>query len=976
MKLQNWYEQKTKYLFIFLSCTLVFAFLAKDATIGEGKRNKHIVYSIRFEYFGVDANTMERMITIPLEESLSVLSGIQEMRSVSSHSQSVTTVYFHPGMEKKYIYLSLRDAVDSLYETLPKAVQKPRILSSESQDNTVLRISVFAHSLSGIRQFLEKEIKPLFEGVEGVSEVVVSGGAVQEILVEFDPGKTAVEKINPNYFANIIQEANAINSGACLHDGGKQLDLVFDTKVKKIDDIRILPVSVGDTVGRLWEFANITVTDREQDEIVRVNGKECVTVEVRSSFDGNAADISMQCREILALSQIVEDDYMILYDKGERQRILLHDMFIALLQSVAVIVLVVPFFFAHRAVTLLVGLLLPVTMLWTTAQLHVLDLRLDENTLSGMGVAMGLVADSSFVIAEMWAAHKGKGVNQIPFQKIFPSIVASCATTILCLVPLCFMDAIVPGMHAAAMTIILMLLNATFITCVFLPCFLPATLTGKNIVPEKLWIKTRAVYLGATRTCSIFCMKHKNKTIMCFVFFTFLPFILLLLLGKDISARQDGRLICGRVEFESGTTMEKVDGDCEVFLGKIERLEGVDSVLSHASKGSMYFEVLLDEEKSNAKKLAADIKNLQHEIPEGFVYVLQDNEAKGSKTHVLEIAVTGDDESKCREYAKKAAEIAGRNKAVRQCVLNFKEGEPCITITPKLNELSRLGLSTWDMAFALRQVMFGPVVDKWLQEGTESDIRLVGKDKSLIKVHDIENLFVPNNKSESLRVGSVCTVTTGKDNSRLYRLDNRSAAFFTLHLESSSTEKALSTARKIIQETPMEKGYGFRFSKEIEGLKGQYAALLMSIIGCIAGIFLLLTFMMEDLSLAAITTATIPASMFLPLAVKSIQCTPLESQDVMALIIVCGLAVNNAIHIVQSEKADILRKIQDKIQSALLATISTVLGCVPLLAVANDFANDLARTLLLGTLASFVVGVFFYPVLLGNCLEKNRRKSK
>ena len=89
-------------------------------------------------------------------------------------------IYFDKKINTRNTYLEIRDYVDTLYNTLPSSVQKPRIFSSDVNDNSVITIAINGETdLEILRAYIDEHIKPKIESVDGVSEVIVAGGNVK-----------------------------------------------------------------------------------------------------------------------------------------------------------------------------------------------------------------------------------------------------------------------------------------------------------------------------------------------------------------------------------------------------------------------------------------------------------------------------------------------------------------------------------------------------------------------------------------------------------------------------------------------------------------------------------------------------------------------------------------------------------------------------------------------------------------------------
>ena len=210
---RTWYSKKTFILFVFLSISLIFLFSGRNIELGNSSNSKYAVYSIRIEYFGMDAANIERIITIPLEEKISCMSNLMELRSTVEYGKSTTTAYFSKKINSRNTYLEIRNYVDTLYDDLPTAVQKPKIYSSDITEKSVISIALNGTGdLNTLRSYVNDSLKPKIESIHGVSEVIVAGGTINEILIEFDKEKIVNSMINPTGFGSIIQDANVVRS--------------------------------------------------------------------------------------------------------------------------------------------------------------------------------------------------------------------------------------------------------------------------------------------------------------------------------------------------------------------------------------------------------------------------------------------------------------------------------------------------------------------------------------------------------------------------------------------------------------------------------------------------------------------------------------------------------------------------------------------------------------------------------------------
>lgn len=958
---KSWYSRRTYVLFIFLILSLIFLFAARNIEFGNTKNSKYAVFSIRFEYFGMDAENIERLITIPLEESISGMSNLLELRSSVEYGKSVTTAYFDRKIDNKNVYLELRDCVDTLYSILPTAVQKPRIYTSDSAQKSVISFSIKSDAkLNVLREYTDTVLKNKFENIDGVAEVLVTGGTVDEILVEFDKEKIARSQIDPLSFASLIQDANVVSGGATIKGKNINQTVQFDTKLKDINDVKKIPVKIGEEYTSLEYLSNIYMHERDNEEVVRINGESVVCVQIISSYMGNDIKISKQVKKILEESELKKEDYQILQDNGQHTYELIKNVLIALLESFICVILLVPLFFGSYRITFLLIIIIPVNILWTLAQLNIMGFVIDQNVLSGITIAIGLIADSTLVVAEISEKNRIFPDFEEKVLQVIPSIVSSSLTTILALVPLIFMESIVSGIKTIAIAVILMVLNSTIIAIIFIPSFIFTEKENTNKVSKKI------TKLLTKNTFRILIQTQKYKKLCKIVFFIILvsPFALFWTLGKNISLEEYQNIIFANIEYPAEKDMKSIDAEVNRIVPTIQNLEGVNYVYSESRKGTCEVEVGFSEKLISRYELAEKITELGKYLSEGYLYVPEAGQKNDKNNHQIEICIIGDDSEMCKDYIRQAVQQSVKNPFVLQAVMNFKDPEDEVIVRPDIEAISKACVSVNSIGSQLRLFLFGPVVDKWLQKDREIDVRIVGENAQTNNYSDLESMHITFSNGHN-ELKNLSTISMQKGRGKIYRINNRRCAFGTLSVNASSSDDAIKITKNILRQIPFEKGYGYQLSRELENMNREYASLVAVFLLCVAGILIFLTALTEDFRKSVIIVSIIPVSIALPLLVKFLFGISFELGDVVGMILISGISVNNSIYIMESKKQNPMFRVQDKIKSILITSLTTILGALPLVIMkTGSFAGTLSIFMMLGVLNSLIVSVGLFPSLL------------
>ena len=157
------------------------------------------VYKVITEYPDVPAEEVEKMVTIPLENILSTLGGVQNMESLSRPGISSITIVFDWGSSNFEVGTAIRQRIDTIYPSLPDGIRRPVVLKQRLNDLPALTLAVLpaAGTSSGsLRHLILGGLKPEILAVEGVADCAVKGLKEEEIQIEVDGEKLKASELS------------------------------------------------------------------------------------------------------------------------------------------------------------------------------------------------------------------------------------------------------------------------------------------------------------------------------------------------------------------------------------------------------------------------------------------------------------------------------------------------------------------------------------------------------------------------------------------------------------------------------------------------------------------------------------------------------------------------------------------------------------------------------------------------------------
>jgi HAE1 family hydrophobic/amphiphilic exporter-1 len=909
-------------LFLLIILTLVLLFYGRGIELGYLPPSAHKTVSVTVEYRGAFEDQIERLVTWPLEEEVSRIPGIKELFSVSEQEKARLYIRFFPETDLDQAYLAVREAVDRLYAALPEGVQRPILGKSDWNSRPV-----FIAALGAGQRFNEDYIKSQFENVEGAGEVEIGGGSKQEIQIALHADRAAQAAVTINELVTRLRGNNSIGD---FGPPGERSHLV-DARLANPQALKDLRVSRAITLG---ELAEIRFTEAPKDSLGRVNGEARIVVYIHKAGDANTITLCRRLSRLIAGLGNAE----ILYNHGAKMERSLSEIGLAILAGIFFVVLFTLIFLKRVHFALLISLNLPFSILVSIACLKATGHELNLMTLAGIAVGVGMVIDSGVIYLEEFIAVGGQAAEAT--RRTAPAIVFSTATTLCVFLPLLFAErAFLDLFGGLAVAVGGSILASTVFVFAFLPPLLSvayrqrggrsAGSVASSPLPGKDWLTRIYMFIGRFRFVAMLTVA---------VLAALAVHSLLTLKRESFTVPAESSLSFW-IEFPSGRPLDTVVQAAYRMESTLAALPGVSTFLSKYEKERASFDLALGP-KAERRLLVQQIKTRAGDIPGGFLYFPDE---KVDENDEFEVVVTGPGCRRLRIICSTlAAEVRSRVSRA-EIIYHFKEVPPGRLISIDVRQAAALGISPLDLYATLFWSLSGPVAAKWNpparagDTGNYADIRLFSSRLQEGSMEEIMDLPVPLSPGSTIHVKNAASVKEEQGTGRIYHRNKQRSLSFSVRVPRERKPEALQAAKRLIDRFAFPEGYRAEAGiEEVETARLTFSA-LFSLALSTALVFLILIFQFERLSIPAFIFLQIPLSFILPLLLIELIGLPLSLPVIIGLILTAGISVNNSILVFaqlrqgQPTGKAVLEALRRKIRAMLIASLTTVMGVIPLL---------------------------------------------
>jgi len=415
--------------------------------------------TIRTELPGAAPLELETLVTRPVEEAVSIIRNVRQVRSVSRAGQSDVTLEFLWGTDMDLAGIDVREKLDALQ--LPLEAERPLLLRFDPSSEPVMRLAFLdkearaddggVERLKALRRFADDRLKPDLEAVEGSAAVKVSGGYEDEVQVFVDQQKLAQLGLSIEAVTRRIRAENVNLSGGRLEQGTQRFLVRTLNEFTSIEQMAgaIIATRDGQPVY-LRDVAAVTPGYKDREAITRVDGREAIELAVYKEGDANTVQLAEGVRKRLeTLGESLPEGTEIrpVYDQSKFISAAIGEVKSAALIGGLLAILVLYAFLRDARATLITGIAIPVSVLGTFVLMYAFDLTLNIMSLGGIALAVGMLVDNAVVVLESIVRRQERGLDRreaarLGTAEVATAVTASTLTSVAVFFPMVFITGI------------------------------------------------------------------------------------------------------------------------------------------------------------------------------------------------------------------------------------------------------------------------------------------------------------------------------------------------------------------------------------------------------------------------------------------------------------------------------------------------------------------------------------------------------
>jgi HAE1 family hydrophobic/amphiphilic exporter-1 len=431
---------------------------------------------------GASPETMATSVALQLEKQFQQIPGVAVISSTNTLGATSVTLEFDEGRNIDAAAVDVQAALLRAQRTLPiEMTSTPSYRKVNPADAPVLFISLTSPSLNpaDLNDYAEHLILPTLSTLDGVAQVNINGAKRFAVRVRVLPEALAARNISLDELSKALASANA-NSPVGTLEGAKQtLTLQANKQLRNAAEFAELIVSSrGGNPVRLRDVADVEDSYESVRTAASFNGERSIFLAIQRQPDANTVKVVDAVKAAMPgfraqLPQSVT--ISLVNDRSISIRDALHDVTLTMLGTIALVVLVIFLFLRRFVATVIPTLSLPVSLIGAIAMLFGLGYSMDNISLLGLTLAVGLVVDDAIVMLENIIRHVEEGVD--PFvaalrgsREVGFTIISISTSLIAVFIPIFFMPGVIGLLfHEFAVIVSLAIVASAFVSLTLVP---------------------------------------------------------------------------------------------------------------------------------------------------------------------------------------------------------------------------------------------------------------------------------------------------------------------------------------------------------------------------------------------------------------------------------------------------------------------------------------------------------------------------
>ncbi|WP_127901010.1 efflux RND transporter permease subunit [Solirhodobacter olei] len=727
---------------------------------------------------GASPDTMATSVATPLIKQFETIEGIDSISATSTLGSTDITIQFALSRNIDAAAADVQAAISRASRKLPSNMtQTPsyRKVNPASAPIIMLALTSDAAPLTQVDDIAENVISPMLSTLPGVAQALVFGSRTYAVRVDVSPKKLHARNLSMNDVASALKAANDQTPVGEIQNSSQQLTISADTQRTSAAAFRTLIIAKPDgNFVRLGDVANVYDSVNSLNSGARFDGQRGIILAVQRQPDANTVAVVDAIRAKLPEIRAAlpaGTTIRVVNDAAAPIKAAVHDVQGTLAITIGLVVLVIYIFLNRLTATMIPAIAVPLSLIATLGLMYFLGYSIDNISLMGMTLSVGLVVDDAIVMLEnivrrtelgeppMHAALEGS-------REVTSTIISMSLSLVAVFLPILLMGGVVGRiLNEFGVVVTIAILSSAVVSLTATPMMAARLPVVHHAGAAKRTLSHR-ITDGYERSVA-WCLRHQGMILMLFFATAVSSFYLFTTIQRSFFPPEDlGTLIVSTTARQdiSYAAMEKLQGEAAAAVKKNPAVAHVASVIrsSQTNRGFMYVQLKDKKTRPPIQVTLGQLRRTLGGIPgiRAFVSPTQSIRFGGRATDsTYQIVLQSIDASVGRLWAQKLEDAMRSDPAhFVDVASDYEDNALQAKVVVDQNAASRLGVTAQSLRTTLEAGFGSDVATQIQTTGSSYDVILEYNPNFQWTESSLQSLMIPTSSGKLVPLASFAKV--------------------------------------------------------------------------------------------------------------------------------------------------------------------------------------------------------------------------
>ena len=960
------------------------------------------VVTISTSLAGASPEEIESQITKPIEESVTSLSNVEKITSTSTEGLSTVIIQFDLGYPVDQGAAKVREQLDRVRTRLPEDASDPLL---QRFDPTAQPILVYgladnsgAMNARDLRAFVDDKVKPRLERIDGVGQVIITGGQEREIKVLLNLDAVRARSVTVAEISGALRNQNLTVPGGRVNGSSQEVLVKTTGQFQSLEDIGRVVVANRDGVAvRIKDIAIVEDGAKDTRQYNRLNGNESVILTVRKQSGSNTVKAA---EDVIHLVGELQKEFpnlesVLISDESESIKESNNDVMLALVLGGFAASVIVYLFFRDLRNTLVTVAGLPVIILGTFLVIGLLGYSINMMTLMALSLSIGLLIDDAIVVRENIFRHMERGADPKTAalegtSEIAFAVIATSLSILAVFVPVAFATGIIGQFFkqfgiTVAVAVAISMFEAFTLAPLLSAYFFrrlekrEADEMGERAKPPVgVFAKMNQGYVAILRWSLHHRWKMAGFAVLFFAFSMYLGG----LVGKQFFGAQDAGQFVMSFQLEPGAPLAETDftaRQLESYLTVQPEVSDVYVRVGGAGSSESASVSVKLKERGHTEKFVAGVRDRFQGVP-NLAFSNQSvggNSGSSSITaRTMLLSISGaervsDLEPISAQLEDKLLKIDGLVDVDR----SYRPGRPELRVAVDRERASDVGASAATVAGTVRTLLSGDAVTRYRDGEKEWGVLVQLRETDRTRLNDILALQVPTARGTTTSLGSVATLREAQGPTQIDREDRTPQIMVGGNVKDRPQSEVQADVEAAMAELNLPPGVTVAFTGTAQTSNESFGSLLAALGLAIIFLYMVLGSQFGSFIHPLTIMMSLPMAFGGAFAGLLIANKNLDVMAMIGIIFLMGLVTKNAILLIDfvirarkdgmSREEAILEAGPQRLRPILMTTLAMMAGMLPTalaLSEGSEWRAAMGITVIGGLVTSTLLTLVVVPV--------------